>query len=82
MPPKPSETAGLTQWLITNGNAGEAPWWWNPIQASRYVPSVKPWEWGEQSLFWAEAVVASQNAENAAREFHEKRAARKQKRKG
>ena len=73
----------MKQYLITNGNAGEAPWWWSVLQACRYLEgAVKPWELGAESIFWTEAVIAAMNAESAAREFHEKRASRKQNRKG
>ncbi len=47
---------------------GEKPWWYDAVQASRYMPGIAPWQWFDSSdnLRWMLRVIDAAAAERMA----------------
>lgn len=56
---------------------GSVPDWYVAVRASKYLGSVKPWEWDDAPIYWREAVLASEKAEITAQENRQKRESKK-----
>lgn len=56
---------------------GRAPEWYARVRASKYLGSIAPWEWDSAPVFWLEAVLTAESAENKAQQINDERAAKK-----
>lgn len=67
-------TMALAQWLATGGRQGEAPDWWDTMQAARYL-GVAPWEADPHSTaprkLWIRRALMAIAAENIARQLQQ-----------
>ena len=51
---------------MTGGRMGACPDWYPEVKASRYLPSVQPWEWQQVGRMWLDRVLIAQAAETEA----------------
>lgn len=56
---------------------GKVPEWYANIRASKYLGSVRPWEWDDAPIAWREAALASEKAELQAQKSRDDRANKK-----
>lgn len=47
---------------MSDGALGEAPWWFETIEAARHL-GVVPWELAQAPIFWQDAALAAMSAE-------------------